>query len=167
MGKADKLSLQPKEKKAVDVNVETDYCDKYNYYVEIKSEKNNIDSHFQGYDFAILKTDPNKIKNEEYYYATHIQRGPWWSNYAQDLEKAVDVLDKSNIGGVRSSLLVTDCIKSSESGNDVVWPERYTELFNLYKKHGIKLIAVVDGTRNDRIPTTDESGRNGKTLLTL
>jgi len=157
--KQETLSLEPHEKKDVNVNIETDYCDMYNYFVDIKSEKNNINSHFQGYDFAILKTDPNGIKNEEYYFATHFYGGDWWSNPCEDPEKAVQVLAKGNNGGIRAGVLVTDMIMGtsptySRTG-PVGWPERYDEINNYLRKYGLKQVSLLNGTRNDCIALTD------------
>ncbi|MEE1047810.1 MAG: sugar-binding protein [Clostridia bacterium] len=169
--KQDKLTLNPKEKKDVDINIETDYCDKYNYYVDIKSEKNKIDSHFKGYGFVILKTDPNGIKNEEYYYATHIYNGPWWSNPCEDIEKAVHVLAKGNNGGIRSSMPVTDLVMGSSPTYDrngtIGWPDRYEELTNLLRKYDVDLISLLVGTRDDGVAETEEEWQDWEKYLDI
>jgi hypothetical protein len=158
--KQETVAFAPKEKKDVNVNVETDYCEKYNYFVDIKSEKNNIDSHFQGYDFAILKTDPNGIKNEEYYFATHFFGGDWWSNPCEDPEKAVQVLAKGNNGGIRAGLVVTDLIMGSSPTysrtGPIGWPERYEQITNWLREYDLKLVTLLNGTRNDCIALTPE-----------
>ncbi len=169
--KQDTLSLAPNEKKDVNVNVETDYCDIYNYFVYIKSEKNNIDSHFQGYDFAILKTDPNGIKNEEYYLASHIYNGPWWSNPCEDIEKAVQVLAKGNNGGIRAGLIMTDLIMGSSPTYDrqgpIGWPDRYEELTNLLREYDLNLVTLLNGTRDDGVAEIDAEWEDWEKYLDI
>ena len=165
--KSETVHFEPHEKKAVDVNIDTEYCNKYNYYVDVKSEKDNIDSHFQGYDFAILKTDPNGVKNYELYYATHMERGTWWSNYCEDLDKGVDVLDKSNIGGVRSTFSENDMLKGSADGNEMVWSDRFRDIYADYKRHGIKVLQNISQTGTGLLPKTDEEWNRWNTFIDM
>ncbi len=91
----EKLSFGAYEEKTVDFDFsEYDKCEQYEYKIFISSEAENISSEFTPIRFAVIKTDPDGIKNENVYMNTFVTQR---DNYT-DL---IEVADKSNIGGVR------------------------------------------------------------------
>lgn len=108
--KDEKIELEPYEKKTYEVNVNSEYCQLYTLYVDVVNKDANINSHFKRFDFAIVKTDPNGIKNKGYYLNPHFEY------YYDDLEDAVDVLAKSNTYGVRTTFGWSDVEKGNAVG---------------------------------------------------
>ena len=95
------------------VNVDIDRCGLYTLYVDIKSEKSNIDESFKRYNFAILKTDPMGIKNENYYLTTHFE------HYGSNVDGGLDVIAKSNTYGVRAGFGWTNVYDPSDRTNNI------------------------------------------------
>ncbi len=108
--KSDKIELEPYETKTYEVNVDSEYCQLYIFYVDVVNKDANIDSHYKRFDFAIVKTDPDGIKNKGYYLNPHFEY------YYDDLEDAVDVLAKSNTYGVRVTFGWSDVEKGNAVG---------------------------------------------------
>lgn len=89
------ISFEPYEKKMVDFDFgKYDQCEQYEYKIYITSEEYGINSEFTPIRFAVIKTDPNKIKNRAAYLNTAI-----W-NIKNPLN-LIEIADKVNIGGVR------------------------------------------------------------------
>ena len=91
--KTEQLTLKAGEKLDKDLDIsEYDTCNLYNYYVYITGD--NISSEFIPLQFAVIKTDPNGIKNRNVYMGNHIWK---YDNY----KEGIDVISKTNIGGMR------------------------------------------------------------------
>ena len=88
-----KITLAPFEERAVPINIETNRCDLYDYYTEIFGD--GYESSFKPQRFAIVKTDPDGIRNERYYENVHPER------YTDTVPEMADVLKKMNCAGVR------------------------------------------------------------------
>lgn len=96
-----KMSFAPHEKKELDINIETDRCDLYDWIVSIKSKKPEMDIKSQRIQFAILKTDPNGIKNEHAYLSNHLER--YNKDYPSAIDEGMDLIRKSNVIGIRGN----------------------------------------------------------------
>ncbi len=89
------VTLAPYEEKAVPTNIETDWCELYNYYMEIYGD--GFTSAFKPQRFAIVKTDPDGIRNERYFINIHPER---WQDTTDQM---ADVLVKMNAQGTRQT----------------------------------------------------------------
>ncbi len=98
--KTESVTFAPYENKEVDIDFgELERCDTYWFEVIVKSADGKIDSAFQLFPMAVLKTDPNGIKNRRAQINTHIDR------YAESQqEPGLEVLSLSNTGGIRSGV---------------------------------------------------------------
>ena len=83
------------------INVDSDRCDVYDYYVKVESDKDNVHSLLQPTQFAILKTDENGYKNQDIYICAH----PDHDHTNEEISGMIDVISKSNAAGVRWSVL--------------------------------------------------------------
>lgn len=111
--KTEDITLVGKKTTTTYVNVDIDRCGLYTLYVDIKSEKSNIDESFKRYNFAILKTDPMGIKNENYYLTTHFE------HYGPNVDDGLDVIAKSNTYGVRAGFGWTNVYDPSDRTNNI------------------------------------------------
>jgi len=95
--KTETITFAPKETKVYDLNVDTDYCQQYTLYVDIKNQSEKINSNLESIDFAIVKTDPDGVQNRSFYFAAH------FNNYTDEEDDlGMDVIRKSNAWGVRT-----------------------------------------------------------------
>lgn len=94
--KTESITLAPHEKKTADVNVETEYCQLYTLIVDIVNVNEGINSHYERYNFAVVKTDPDGIQNENFYFAAH------FDHYKGHEDEGLDVIRKSNTYGIRT-----------------------------------------------------------------
>lgn len=95
--KTENMTFEPNEVKDVDVNLgEVERCGIYKYYVEIKSDDESINSVFQPFEFFVVKTDPNGIKNDVYF-AAHLDRYP-----ETQRNMGVEMVKNANAAGTRS-----------------------------------------------------------------
>lgn len=96
--KTEKLTFAPNETKDIDVDLgEVKRCDIYKYYVEVTSDDGKINSVFCPFEFSVIKTDPDGIKNDAYF-AAHLDRYP-----EAQRKMGVEMVKNSNSAGVRSS----------------------------------------------------------------
>lgn len=93
-----KLELEPEEEKQVDLDIGYyERCDVYFYYINIKNSSQGIDSVFIPFEFVIVKTDPNGIKNDNMFWAAHLS---WWRTY----DEGAYMTSLSNAGGIRTGV---------------------------------------------------------------
>lgn len=91
------LEFAPKEVKNIDMNFgDVKLCDIYWYETEIKSEDGTINSVFRPCEIAVVKTDPDGIKNKSLYYGSHLD---WYDS--KQAELGAEVMALSNVGGTR------------------------------------------------------------------
>ena len=93
------VSLLKGETKDIELNFgNIDYCDIYGLYAEVKMSDGTVTEQMPT-KFAIIKTDPDGIKNDEVYFAAHLDR------YTIDtVPEGVDVLAMSNVAGMRENI---------------------------------------------------------------
>ena len=93
------VSLLKGETKDIELNFgNIDYCDIYGLYAEVKMSDGTVTEQMPT-KFAIIKTDPDGIKNDEVYFAAHLDR------YTIDtVPEGVDVLAMSNVAGMRETI---------------------------------------------------------------
>lgn len=132
---SEKVTLAPKEVKETSINVDTDYCDLYTLYVDIKDEENGIDESFERYDFAVVKTDPDGIKNENHYFAAHFAR------YFDTADEGVEVMAKTNTNGIRTEFGWPD-VETSATLGTFSYPAEHQRLHNLLKENNLNLMAI-------------------------
>ncbi len=138
------------------INVDSDRCDVYDYYVKVESEKDNVHSLYQPTQFSILKTDENGYKNQDVYICTH----PDWEHTEEELSQMIDVIGKSNVGGIRWSLLSSAV--ESRSGEDVVDSSYLGYTIKELREHNLKGFPIIhgpnfEGYSYDTTPNTPES----------
>ncbi len=95
--KTENLSLAPGEVRDMDIDVgEVKLCGMFKYYIEVTNDDGSINSVRQPFEFFIVKTDPNGIKNDVYYSA-HLDR------YTKEEElNGLQVIANANVGGLRN-----------------------------------------------------------------
>ena len=100
------VSLLKGETKDIELNFgNIDYCDIYGLYAEVKMSDGTVTEQMPT-KFAIIKTDPDGIKNDEVYFAAHLDR------YTIDtVPEGVDVLAMSNVAGMRENIYDNMIIK--------------------------------------------------------
>lgn len=95
--KMERIELEPREKKDIDLNFgEVKECNLYWYNIDIKSDDGSINSTFRPLELAIVKTDPDGIKND-IYWAAHLDR---YGDKA--MIEGVEMIENSNAKGYRS-----------------------------------------------------------------
>lgn len=87
------VTLAPFEEKTVTMNIDTNWCDLYDYHAVIVGD--GFRSEFAPQRFAILKTDPDGIQNEKYFFNVHVE------NYVENSEEMAKVMRMSNAQGLR------------------------------------------------------------------
>lgn len=130
------------------VNVDSDYCGVYNYEVFIESESDNVKSEYKPFQFAILKSDENGYKNKNFYLCDH----PDQNMNEAEVIGLINMLDKSNAGGMRTSML-NSYIKTDEQidSNWVGWTAREM------RKYDLKFMPILLGpVKYENVPQNDE-----------
>ncbi len=96
--KSEEMTFAPGEVKETDLDFgELDRCDVYTYNVEITSEE--IDSCFELFNLAVLKTDPDGVLNERVLWCAHFE---WYGS--EDIKRdGIELVKLSNSYGIRSS----------------------------------------------------------------
>lgn len=130
--KKEALTLSARETKTVTVNVDTRHCQLYKLYIDITDQGTGTTTTWESYDFAIVKTDPNGIKNENYYLATHFQ------HYGDNVDAGLDVIEKSNAYGVRTEFGWTHVY---DNGN-FTYKEKDKVFHNKLREHNLHLMAI-------------------------
>ncbi len=95
------MTFAPFEEKQKDIKIESGRCDLYDWIVAVKAENPWVDSKMQRIKFAILKTDPDGIRNEHAYIGNHLQN--YYKDYPNAIEEGIDLISKSNVMGIRGS----------------------------------------------------------------
>lgn len=98
--KTENMSFLPNEVKEQVLDIgEVEYCDVYNYTVDIKNEEMGISSSRMPMQICVIKTDPDGIRNDGVYFATHI------SDYSEaSCLRGLEVLNLGNVAGVRGGI---------------------------------------------------------------
>lgn len=96
---AENVSIPKDETKELELNFgKIDYCDIYGLYAEVRMSDGTVTEQMPT-KFAIIKTDPNGIKNDEVYFAAHLDR-----YLIEDVPEGVEVLSMSNVAGMRENM---------------------------------------------------------------
>jgi len=146
------ISLNPREVKEHNVNINTQRCDVYKFYVDITTD-GGVHRNFEAFDFSILKTDPDGIKNDGHYFADHIR------SHLETAEDAVDVLTKTNTWGVREDFgwHYVEPTKGTFSYRD---PDK--TVHDLLQAKGLDIMVILNFSasswmgHHDNFPTKDE-----------
>lgn len=97
----EKMTFSPYEEKKKDINIDTQRCDLYDWIITVKSESSSIEQSRKTLKLAILKTDPDGIRNEHAYLSTHLER--YVNDYPTVLDEGMDLISKSNVIGIRGT----------------------------------------------------------------
>ena len=138
--KEETVTIEPKQTISLDYSVETERCGLYTYNVDITDKEGKINSHFEPFEFVILKTDPNGIKNETYYINTHLNR-PQSSITSESIVNAIDIIAKANVGGIREAF---NCDKNMPTYGSFVHPEREAVILEEIRKNDMKILAYLN-----------------------
>lgn len=152
----DNVTVKGGETIDLPINVDSDRCDVYDYYVKVESDKDDVHSLLQPTKFAILKTDENGYKNQDIYICFH----PDWEHSDEEISTMVDVISKSNAGGVRWSVLSN--YLESKSGEDVFDSNYMGYTTKELRAHNLKFMPIIHGPNMigfsyDSTPNTPES----------
>lgn len=90
------VTLSPHEVRETSFNIDTNRCGLYTLKSAVKVNQKEIGTKSGQLKFAIVKTDPNGIKNKSYYFASHPE------HYTANMEAAFDIIGKSNAYGIRT-----------------------------------------------------------------
>ena len=122
------ISIPKDESKELELNFgNIDYCDIYGLYAEVKMSDGTVTEQMPT-KFAIIKTDPNGIKNEEVMFASHPD---WRENDV--IPEGIELMAMSNVAGMRQTI--------SDKLIDVVAP--------ILKENGLKLLPIYLGIPKD------------------
>ena len=131
------LSFEPFEKKDIDFDFgKYNTCEQYDYKIFITSEENKISSEFVPIRFAVIKTDPDGIKNRNVFLGSHVWQHP------ETIPEAVDVLRKTNIGGMRVDVpwwLVED----KKAGEYHIWDTSVGEYIKTVRENDMEVLALI------------------------
>ena len=131
----EKIALGAGETKKYSTNIDIGECGLYTLYVDIKNELKGIDISYKRYDFAIVKTDPYGIKNENYYLAAHFQ------HYGDNTDDGLDVIAKSNTYGIRTEFGWTHVYDSNNRKNNI-YKEEDKIFHNKLRENDLHLLAI-------------------------
>lgn len=155
--KTETMTLDAGETKSVEIDIgEVKRCDIYKYYVEVYSNDGQIKSVFHPFEFSIIKTDPNGIKNDAVYINAQLQKYS-----AEQREMGVEMLYNSNAAGGRG-LWGWQYYFEKEPG---VFSTNFSGGYvaEAYKKHNLKYMAILTGgnplygmTGDNDYPDTEE-----------
>lgn len=133
--KKESITLSRKALKTFSVNVEIERCGLYTLYVDVTSENSGINQEFKRYNFAIVKTDPLGIKNENYYLATHFE------HYGSNVDAGLDVIAKSNTYGIRAGFGWTNVYNPSD-GNNNIYKDEDKAFHSKLRENDLHLMAM-------------------------
>ena len=136
----EKLTVNAGETTVVDYKIDTERCGLFTYTVDIKSDEYGINSHFEPLEFVILKTDPDGIKNEKHYLNTHFTP-PQNPLSVNDVRYGMEIVAKSNVGGVRESF---ESAKYMPALGSVNHPERHAVLVDLLRENNMKVLPILN-----------------------
>lgn len=133
------VTLEPKETKIVDTKIDTKRCGIFKYNVHLESENGRINSDFGPWQFTIVKTDPNGIKDEHSY----IHAGYGTSSDEVALEMAAQLAALSNAEGVRVDV-PSDYFRAGDaSTNGFKGDWGYESYLDALRKYGVKVMATL------------------------
>lgn len=118
---------------------ELNECDSYWYCVDICDSEGTINSEFKLLELAVLKTDPDGIRNKGVYWATHIGTA-----YKPEVyQTGGDVLALSNAGGTRAEILwrMVETSKGSFKWEGTSMQKHFTTLNN----YGMDTLVLLQG----------------------
>ena len=134
------IPIKAGETVSQDFAINTDRCGVYDYEVRIKSADGSINSVYNPFEFVVLKTDPNGIKNYDHYYNTHVV--DMTSNYTeQDVKDLMGVLVKTNAGGVRENHFSR---RNMRAWGSFVVPEQDKIMYDALRANNMKILAYVN-----------------------
>ena len=119
-----------------EINVDTQKCGLYKWYVDIKSSDGEIDSTFEEDIICIVKTDPDGIKNQFAWINSHIER------YTGNEETCVELISMANVEGVRNSVVWEHY--ENEDGYDIKNTGFYDNALR-YEQAGLKYWPMLYG----------------------
>ena len=94
--KEEKLTVGAYKTVVSDVNIVSENCGIYRWYIDVKSDDGRIDSTFEEDTLCIVKTDPNGVRSEFGWINCHLDR--YRSDEVADL---VELINMANIAGFR------------------------------------------------------------------
>ncbi len=148
--KTDTMTLTAGETKETIVDFgELTHCSNYDYYVTTTNKQTGDTNRRKVMILSVIKTDPDGIKNEDFYFNSHMERMMARRTAVADVDAAaerlnggLDVMSLANVGGIRNDLLwetldVSGSFKLNSS-------YRFDLYFQYMKEHGLKYIPIMD-----------------------
>ena len=148
------VTLTAKENKKITVNIDTDRCGIYTYGIKLSTSDNTVSSEFGPWRFAIVKTDPNGIRNEKAYLSTNMGR----TADPETTRNTVRLASKSNAGGMRSDMPF-DYLYYPDRPGEFIENWSYGDLVSALRDENMKLLNIVSLYRSgvDTISTPGEA----------
>lgn len=144
--KTEKVKFKAKESKKLSIDAgEVQKCGIYWYEVNISSDDKSINSTFRPIKIAILKTDPNGIKDD------NIALSIMWRRYDKERQKMLaDTLALTNSFGARLEVLWYDMINDSGEPD---WSKSYCAYpYELLTQYGMNAYFLIFGTSSRVAP---------------
>ena len=134
------VTLEPKETKVVDTKIGTQRCGIFTYNVHLESDDGKINSDFGPWQFTIVKTDPNGIKDEHSYINT--SGGTSADPVAEDM--IAEVASYTNVEGVRVTM-PSDYFRAGDaSTNGFKGSWAYEDYLDSVRKYGLKVMSILE-----------------------
>ena len=144
--KTEDVTFKPKESKNFSIDAgEVQKCGRYWYEVYVSSEDKSIDSTQRPTRVAILKTDPNGIKDD------NISFSVAWTSYPKERQKMLaDTLALTNSFGARLNVSWRDMLNDSGEPD---WSKCSTAYaYDLLKERGMDTYFLIWGTGSNCAP---------------
>ena len=150
----EKITMEPGEEQVFDSNIKTDYCGLYTYYIDVDTEvsEESVHSSFEEDTIAIVKTDPDGIKNNSAWISHFLDR------YTdQRIDEGLDLMVMANIAGSRVAMS-WDAVERGSKGNySVTSPDFYASQYYkvIKKQHAKGLQEMLQFVYNNPLYSTD------------
>lgn len=142
---------------ASDVNIVSENCGIYKWYIDIKSDDSSINSTFEEDELCIVKADPNGIRSEFGWINCHLER---YNN--KEMADLVQLLNMANMAGIRHCVDWSKIERKKDyfsTHNVISW-----DALQMIRDGGLKTIMRLHGNNsaynksknNGYMPTTQE-----------
>ena len=141
--KTEPMTISANETVKTDINIETERCGEYNWYVRIVNDEGTIDSVFKEDIIAIIKTDPNGIKSETQGIVTHSSR--WRSDSSHAL---IELVAAANFGEIRQDLVgsIWENLERVPGKFNINGMDKYMRALEHSNELGLKVLAMLKGS---------------------
>lgn len=141
--KTEKITIPANTVIKTEVNIETEQCGLYNWYVKITDDDGTVNSIFKEDTIAIIKTDPDGIKNKASGICTHMVK------YSSDISHAaVELIAAANFGAIRPGSNDTEWARLESTKGDFYFnhTEKIVRTLKHAKEKGLDVLHTISGS---------------------